>query len=168
MSGYEGSLATAEILYSFVVTDAYSLDARDRPALLFSMMRTFASELSHIALEGNLAATELFTLEGASYDETEVLRRATIAPRLDFVVLPLVPTRVPEIQQAIRSKIAFSGYRGIIHAQIEACGELVFGAYDNFHRETVMVYGTIERSLLDGLVKARTLRSYAPVLKRAL
>jgi hypothetical protein len=165
VDGYTPDIA--KILYSLVVTNAYSLDTRDRPALLFGMMRTFSSEQSHIAFEGNLAATELYTLEGASYDETEILKRATIAPRLDFIVLPLVPARVPEIQRAIRSKIAFDGYRGIIHVQIEADGELVFGAYDNFHRETVMVYGTIETSVLDDLVKARTLRSYAPALKRA-
>lgn len=146
--------------------NAYSLDTRDRPGLLFAMMRTFASDQSRIAFEGNLAATELYGLRGASYEETPILKRATTAPRLDFVVLSLVPARVPEIEKAIRSKIAFGQYRGIIHVQIEANGELAFGVYDNFHPETVLVYGPIETAVLDGLVAARTLRSYAPVSKR--
>lgn len=148
------------------MVNLYSLDTRDRPGLLFAMMRTFASDQSRIAFEGNLAATELYGLEGASYEETAILKRATTAPRFDFVVLPLVVDRVPEIQKAIRSKIAFSGYRGIAHVQIEADGVLVFGAYDQFHRETVVEIGTIETSVLDALVKARTLRSYAPAPSR--
>ncbi|MGA7312840.1 MAG: hypothetical protein WBX22_02615 [Silvibacterium sp.] len=36
-------------LYSLVATNAYSLDTRDRPGLLFAMLRTFASDQSRIA-----------------------------------------------------------------------------------------------------------------------
>ena len=114
--------------YDLLVSDGYLLDTCDRPGLLFAMMRTFASERSHIAFEGNLASTELFRLVGGSHEEMGILKRATIAPQLDFVVLPLSPSRVPEIEKAIRSKVAFAGYRGIIHAQIESDGEIVFGA----------------------------------------
>jgi hypothetical protein len=155
-------------LYSLAMTNPYRLDTRDRPGLLFAMMRTFASDRSRIAFEGNLATTELYGLEIASYDETDALKRATTAPRLDFVVLPLVLVRVPEIQNAIRSKITFGGSKGIIHVQIESAGELVFGAYDNFHRDSVVVNGTIETAVLDDLVKTRILRGYAPASKRAL
>jgi len=123
------------------------------------MMRTFASEQSRILFEGNLAATELYRLAEASYDETEILKRATIAPRLGFVVLPLVVARVPGFQKAVESRIAFGGNRGIIHVQIEANGELAFGAYDSFHPETVMIHGPIEKTALDDLVTNRTLRS---------
>lgn len=125
------------------------------------MMRRFASEQSRIAFEGNLASTELFRLDGASYDETAMLKRATTAPQLDFLVLPLIPARVPEFEKAIRSKIAFAGYKGIIHVQIEAEGKIVFGAYDNFGKESVVVNGSISTDVLDNLVKDRTLRSYA-------
>jgi len=155
-------------LYSLAMTNAYGLDTRDRPGLLFAMMRTFASDRSRIAFEGNLATTELYGLEIASYDETDALKRATTAPRLLFVVLPLDLVRVPEIQNAIRSKITFGGSKGIIHVQIESAGELVFGAYDNFHRDSVVVNGTNETAVLDDLVKTRILRGYAPASKRAL
>ena len=143
----------------------YTLDTRDKPNLLFAMMRTFASEQSSIAFEGNLASSELFKLEGGSHDEVGVLRRATTAPQLDFLILPLLPTRVAEIEKAIRSKIAFSGYKGVIHVQIAVNDEIVFGAYDNFGRESVVVYGAISPDVLDDLVKVQTLRSYSPSLK---
>lgn len=68
---------------------------------------------------------------------------ATTAPQLDFLVLPLLPTCVAVIEKAIRSKIAFSGYKGIIHVQIAAKDAIVFGAYDNFGRESVVVYGAV-------------------------
>lgn len=132
------------------------------------MMRTFASDNSRIAFEGNLAATELYKIEGASYQETACLKRNTIAPRFDFVVLPLALPHIPAIQKAILSKLPFSGDRGIIHAQIEVNGELVFGAYDNFHPETVMLYRPIERAVLDDLVTTRILRSYTLVQEKQL
>lgn len=124
------------------------------------MMRTFASEQSRIAFEGNLASTELFRLDGGSHEEVGILKRATIAPQLDFVVLPLAPSRVPEIERAIRSKVAFARYGGIIHVQIESDGEIVFGAYDNFGRHRVVVNAIVTTSILDDLVKTRVLRGY--------
>ena len=148
------------------VTNGYSLDTRDRPRLLFAMMRAFESDQSRIAFEGNLASTELFRLEGASYNETKNLKRATISPKLDFIVLALVPARVPEIEKAIRSKIPFGGYKGIIHVQIEADGKIMFGAYDNFGIGSVIVNGLVSTAVLDDLVKTRALRSYSPVSKR--
>jgi len=126
------------------------------------MMRTFASEQSRIAFEGNLASTELFRLVGGSHEETGLLKRATAAPQLDFVVLPLAASRVSEIEKAIRSKVAFARYAGIIHVQIETHGEIVFGAYDNFGRDRV-VNAIMDTSILDDLVKARILRGYSPI-----
>lgn len=152
--------------YSAFVTTRYRLDTRDKPTLLFAIMNAFASEQSHIAFEGNLASTELFKLEGASYEETAKLKRATTSPKLDFIILPLTATRVPAIEKAIRSKVAFAGNRGIVHVQIETNDEIVFGAYDNFDRESVVVNGAIPTHLLDELVKSRTLRSYTSIFEK--
>lgn len=151
--------------YDLPVSNRYSLDTRDRPGLLFAMMRMFASEQSRIAFEGNLASTDLFRLAGGCHEETGTLKRATIAPQLDFVVLPLVPSLVPEIEKAVRSKVAFSAYKGIIHVQIESSGEIVFGAYDNFGRDCVFVNAIANTSILDDLVKARILKGYTPISK---
>jgi hypothetical protein len=58
---------------------------------------------------------------------------------MDFVVLPLTPGTAPEIEKAIVSKVAFKGYAGIVHVQIERQGRLAFVACDHFHEDCVWV-----------------------------
>ena len=50
---------------------------------------------------------------------------------------------------------------GIIHVQIEKGGQLVFGAYDNFHADCVTVNNdAIPPSFLEGLKNKGVIRSY--------
>lgn len=146
--------------------EVYRLDTRDRPGLLFAMMHALATEGGRMSLEGNLAQTEVMQLGGVTQDETGVLKRATIEPRLDFVIFPLFPATVDVIERAIRSKIAFGGYRGIVHAQIETDGQLAFAAYDNFHKDCVYVGTQVPSALLDRLVETKVLRGYQRVQQR--
>jgi hypothetical protein len=115
-----------------------------------------------LAFEGNLSSTGLFKMEGASYEASGMLKRATLAPQLDYVVLPLTQARIAEIEKAIHSKIAFDGYKGIIHVKVESEGEIAFAAYDNF--SGVVVNAMVPTTVLDDLVKARVL----PKLKMSL
>lgn len=85
--------------YDVLVTAAYVLDARDRPTLLFTMIRALASDQSRIAFKGNLTGTELYELEGASHAQMGQLKRAAIAPQLDLVVFPLSSNRVDQIER---------------------------------------------------------------------
>lgn len=64
-------------------------------------------------------------MDGAQFEETDLLRRGTLQPQLDFVVLPLTSVSLPAIVKAIDSKVAFSGYAGIVHVQIEKHGRLL-------------------------------------------
>jgi hypothetical protein len=81
---------------------------------------------------------------------------------MDFIVLPLTPRTVPEIEKAIVSKVAFKGYAGIVHAQIERQGRLTFVACDHFHEDCVWVSEAVPAAFLAELVKDRVLYSYAP------
>lgn len=116
-----------------------------------------------MSLEGSLSASELIQLPGATEKESSALRRATLQPKLDFVVLPLTISTVAEIEKAIRSKISFTGYRGIIHAQIETNGKIAFAAYDNFHKDCVFVNKQVSSDYLDRLVETRVLHGYQHV-----
>jgi hypothetical protein len=105
---------------------------------------------------------ELAKIAGASLNETEVLKRNTPSPRMDFVVLPLTPGTAPEIEKAIVSKAAFKDQTGIVHVQIERQGRLAFVACDNFHEDCVWVSEAVPATFLAELVKNQVLYSYAP------
>ena len=72
------------------------------------MMRLLATDHSRIAFEGSLRGTELFEMDGGSHEESGQLKRASTAPPLDFVVLPLTNAASAEIEKAIDSKIGFT------------------------------------------------------------
>jgi hypothetical protein len=54
------------------------------------MMQALAGDRSRIAFEGRgLLKTALSGIASATMEETAILKRATIAPRLDIMVLPM-------------------------------------------------------------------------------
>ena len=138
----------------------YSLRTKHRPELLFAIMHALAGEDAWISFEGRLSHTDLVKIEGISFEETEVLRRGTLWPLLDFLVLPLKPALLPTIEKAVVSKIAFSHGAGIVHVQIESGGEIAFAAYDEFHEECVTAFPAVPETLLAELVEKRVLYSY--------
>jgi hypothetical protein len=100
---------------------------RDKRRFLVAAMEELAGA-ALISFEGNLDATSLFKLNGASGDETQVLKRNTLWPKQDFVVLELEPDLVKPIIGAVGGTVP----RGILHIQIEKGNCLELGLYDNF------------------------------------
>jgi hypothetical protein len=124
------------------------------------MMRALAGEDSRISFEGRLSNTDLVKIDGVHFEETLVLLRGTLQPQLDFLVLPLTPASLPILEEAIHSKITFSGGAGIFHVQIEKHREIAFAAYDSFHEDCVVAYPAISESLLKNLLEKRVLYSF--------
>lgn len=120
-------------------------------------MRVFAGN-AHISIEGAYAPyCRLTQLPEASPFETRLLKRNTIQPVLDFIVLPLRPDMIdPILFEAARAGLR----RNIIHVQIERDGGLVFGAFDNFHADCVSVSSALSTEMLDRLISEGVLRSY--------
>jgi hypothetical protein len=137
----------------------YSLYTRDRLGLLNAMMSALASDTTKISFEGILSDTDLVRIAGVTHDESGVLRQATLAPRRDFLVLPLTEHTLPAIRKAINSKIAI-GEKGIVHVQIVKDGDMAFSAYDSFDKECVLAYPAVPSALLDELTNAKVLRGY--------
>jgi hypothetical protein len=71
-----------------MATDAHLYKIRDKRRFLIAAMRELAGTAC-ISFEGDLSATAVAHLAGASADETEILKRNTLWPKQDFVVLPL-------------------------------------------------------------------------------
>lgn len=134
------------------------IDPRDKPGLLLAMMREFANH-SYISFEGSLANLEFYNWPIASYVETPVLERQTVSPELDFVVVPLTDQTLSDIWKEL-SKKGHLAREGIIHVQIESNGKLVFGGYDNFHRECTVAYSGVSTALLEGLKEKGVIRDY--------
>jgi hypothetical protein len=146
----------------------YSLYTRDRPGLLNAMMSALASDTTKISFEGTLSHTGLVRIAGITHEESGVLRRATLAPRKDFIILPLSEQTLPAIRKAINSKIAI-GEKGIVHVQIVKDSDMAFAAYDSFDKECVVAYSAVSNELLDELTNAKVLRGYrqmAPPVSR--
>src|SRR6185437_4572331 len=100
---------------------------RDKFAFLLAVMRQLAGG-AQISFEGDLDPFSLAEIQGACSQETEVLKRNTLWPKKDFVVLPLEETTVPRIATAMGG----SWSRRFYNIQIEKNGVLEFGTYDSF------------------------------------
>jgi hypothetical protein len=90
---------------------------------------------AHISFEGDLGSSKLTSISGASGEETSLLKRNTIWPKQDFVVLPLEPAMGKPILSALGGSIP----KSVRHIQIEKSGVLEFGAFDNFYPECLFL-----------------------------
>jgi hypothetical protein len=137
--------------------DRYWLVARDKPGLLIAMMKALAGD-AHISFEGSLSRFAFPPALLPSTQETQALRRQTLVPELDFVVLALPPESVRPILDIVLPQNRYLD--DIIHIQIEKGGELLFGSYDQFHHECIVCYAGVSIELLDRLKMSGVIRSW--------
>lgn len=100
---------------------------RDKRRFLIALLTELAGD-AYVSFEGELSCVAVSRLPGASGEETSILKRNTLWPRQDFVVLPLESDNVQAIGIAIGGTLP----KAIIHIQIEKSGRLELGVYDNF------------------------------------
>jgi hypothetical protein len=128
---------------------------RDKRRLLLVMMEKLAGG-AHISFEGDLSALRLSSIPGALQEETDALKRNTLLPKQDFIVLPLESTTSKTIVSAIGGTVPNT----ILHIQIEKGGSIQFAAYDNFHPECIVFNQMTDKSILESLVSKGILRPY--------
>jgi hypothetical protein len=90
------------------------------------------------------------------------LRRATLSPELDFIILPLTSENIAHIWKLVVEKERLAYPSHIIHVQIAVTDRLVFAAYDNFHCDCVFTTDRFPLEALDRLVAKGIIRSYRP------
>ena len=110
-----------------------------------------------MSLEGDLSHCRLTDDLILTRDDTTVLKRHTIWPKQDFVVLRLTPeTFAPIYKQVMAAGLK----RAIIHVQVERDGVLELGAYDNFHPDCTTTGPGVSVTLLDELKSTNVLRDF--------
>jgi hypothetical protein len=123
------------------------------------MLRALVGDAAYISFEGDLSrCTELFSLFGATPQESDTLKRNTIYPLQDFVIVPLESSSIHSILEIVlpESRIVHD----IIHVQIEKHGRLAFGAYDNFHKDCIVAWSELPLDLLSDLLASGVLRTF--------
>src|ERR1700726_1564502 len=93
------------------------INTRDKPGLLIAAMRTFEG-CGHVSFEGRLHDTGLNDLPGASQAETPALRRASLMPTSEFVVVPLTSENIASLWKIVVEKEHLANPSGLIHVQI--------------------------------------------------
>ena len=111
-----------------------------------------------LSLEGDLSKLDASMKLIGSSEESSKLRRHTISPRQDFVILPLDDESIQLIEKRVLHLVGLRSR--VIHVQIEQAGKLVFGSYDNFHRDCVWVSEVVGVDLLERMVTEFVLRSF--------
>lgn len=127
----------------------------DKRRLLLALMKELTGG-AHISFEGDLKALRLSSIAGASMEETEALKRNTIWPKQDFIVVPLESSTIETIVSAIGGTIPNT----IIQIQIEKGGRIQFAAYDNFHPQCVVFYPEMDKAFPESLVSEGIIRPY--------
>ena len=140
------------------IDERYWIDVRDKPAFLRRIMIALASD-AEISFEGDLKSFA-FPAELTDESESDSLRRATISPEMDFVRCPLNPATVTPILNTLGTGAELVS--DIIHIQISVSGRLEFGAYDQFHRDCVVVGAGVPTDLLSELTERGIIRSFEP------
>jgi hypothetical protein len=125
---------------------------RDKRRFLAAVLAELAG-IAQVSFEGDLSSTSLFDVAGASSDETQVLKRNTLWPKQDFVVLPLEAEMVGPIMAAVGGTVP----RGIIHIQVQKDGRLELGLYDNFAPKCLFFGSSLTSTFLATLQDAGTL-----------
>ncbi len=112
---------------------------------------------THMSIEGDLSHCRFTDDLVVTRDETAILKRNTIVPKQDFVVVRLTPESVSPIFKQI---MAAGLKRAIIHVQIERNGVLELSACDNFHPDCVVTGPGVSAALLDELKNKNVLRDF--------
>jgi hypothetical protein len=125
---------------------------RDKRRFLAAALAELAGD-AQVSFEGDLSMTSLSDVPGASNDETQVLKRNTLWPKQDFVVLPLEAEMVGPIMAAVGGTVP----RGLIHVQVQKDGRLQLGLYDNFDPNCMLLGPGLTPSFIATLQEAGVL-----------
>lgn len=128
-------------------------NVRDKGQLLLALLEEFEGD-AHVSFEGDLRSLAVLTYPNVSSQPTDILKRNTLWPKQDFVVVPLEPSSTRRIYAAIGGSVP----KNVLHIQIEKNGVLQFGAYDNFHPQCIFFGSAVRQELVESLISKGVLQ----------
>ena len=136
------------------------IQVRDCQGALWAFYRKYEG-VALASFEGDLSSLDFNPISGSSGQETSALKRQTLLPELDFVVVPVTNENIGALK-ALLSKPGVLGKDGtVIHTQIEVAGETIFSACDNFHDDCTVTSRSVPKAFLDQLKQVGVLRGYS-------
>jgi len=129
---------------------------RDKGQFLLTLMEEFESD-AHVSFEGDPQSLPLSIYPGVSFQPTEALKRGTLWPKQDFIVVPLELSSSKQIYAALGGAVP----KTVLHIQIEKDGVLQFGAYDHFHPQCIFFGSAVRPELVASLVSRDILQPLA-------
>lgn len=136
------------------------LEVRDCQGVLWAFYRMYEGK-SVASFEGDLSRLGLEELPGASSQESGSLRRQTLEPQLDFIVVPINSATVPELKRRLASHGVLGRAGSVIHTQLAAGEELLFVACDNFHDDCTVASSSVPEPFLKEMLSRGLLRAYS-------
>jgi hypothetical protein len=130
-----------------------SWKVRNKNRFLLAIMKELAGD-AHISFEGGAKILRLVGLPGASQIENAILKRNTLWPKQEFVVMPLESSTIPAIFTGIGGTIP----RSVLHIQIEKNRRIEFGAYDHFNPGCIVFGSAITKAFIDALISEGILK----------
>ena len=135
----------------------YSIHVKKRIPFLQSILDFYCGD-ALISFEEDLSTFDFSQFSGASSQPTSILKRNTISPHLDFVILSLEEKTLEFIKKNVLNHIGLQ--KNVVHILVAKNGELVVGIYDHFDPDCVWVKLDFPRSALEGLQEQKVIASY--------
>jgi hypothetical protein len=142
------------------VPDYRRLEVRDCHGVLWAFYGKYEGQ-SVASFEGDLSGLGLEDLPGASAQEAGSLRRHTLDPELDFIVVPINSATVPELKRRLASQGVLGREGSVIHTQLAAGEEVLLVACDNFHDDCTVASSSVPEPFLKDMLSRGLLRAYS-------
>lgn len=142
-----------------ILMNSIAINVNKKAEFLWAILTCYVGRV-RVSLEGDLQTLRLHEISGAVFQPDNILKRGTISPPQDFFVthvtdevLKLLKNRISEYDFCEEAEI-------ITHVQVEENGELILGAYDNFHSDASFLSVEVPTVFLEKLKEKGVLRYY--------
>jgi hypothetical protein len=135
--------------------NGYEVDVAKGQDFIAWAVGTFVGN-AHISFEGMFSPEAFDSIPASSIEPNGILKRNTLQPKANFLVLPLEEETKEVIAKSVLPRIGLR--RNVYHIQIEKEGQLVLGAYDNLQH--CWITTSVHQDKLESLKKSGVIESF--------